>query len=497
MVKDKIYFYQADTADQITHQLQVDSFKDRKGRDDYYLNEGINKCDTCRGGVLTKLTGDSIFYRVDEPFFWQRRMDYRLGAYRFSGKHDFQVKPYKALDSSWLFRTDADQPGVDSITARIDSTYEVNLFGSTDSVKQIRLSDGRTIQLTKQHGILAFPGFEADVRYKLKGVRSDTSKGKTFAFRSTYDFEPGDVFHYRITDGSKGDNIYLGSEKQIRILDKMLGDTTLTYRVAIATLEKSRVSASDTLFALRRDTTTWHFRPRQELPYDPKGAPAIHDKAHVHPREAVGGATLKDEDPIPGQNFFYYYGCRFSRDAQNRLTKTIGGYKPFNDSVPKYLKQMASDSGAAGLGFYQVKKYVDGYYKKQFKRGLGLTDFYINSDLRESYRIQMTGYVKAGDTVGTVYSDLEAREGRTGRTEHNAPRLHLYPNPVHHSLTIANLSAAQPAKLRLFNQMGQVVQTQTTRGTQTQLNVDELEPGLYILKIEDGEQVRQRKVLKR
>jgi hypothetical protein len=45
--------------------------------------------------------------------------------------------------------------------------------------------------------------------------------------------------------------------------------------------------------------------------------------------------------------------------------------------------------------------------------------------------------------------------------------------------------------------MGQVVQTQTTRGTQTQLNVDELEPGLYILKIEDGEQVRQRKVLKR
>lgn len=488
--KDKLYFYQADTADHITHQLQVDSVKDRKGRDIKYLNMGLEKCDTCQG--LTRITGDEIFYRIDEPFFWQRSVEYFRNAYYFYGHYDFKLNPYSPVDSPWRFRTDTS-----GITAHIDSVYEASVLGRADSIKRIQVSNGKTITLTKRHGILAFPAFEGDVHYRLKGVRGDTSRGKTFAFRNTYDFQPGDVFCYRIGDGSKGDNIYLGSDKQVRILDKTPGKRTLTYTVATATLEKSRISATDTLFALRRDTTTWQFKPKQQLPYEPKGAPRIHDQAHLHPQEAIGGATLKDEDPIPDENFTFYYGCRFTLDTNDRLTKILGGEKPFNDSVPTYLKQLASDPSKPWYGFYPVRKYVNGYYKKQFKRGLGLTDFYVNTDLRESYRIEMIGYVKQGDTVGTVYSDLQAREGRTGREAISRPAIQCYPNPVQQTLYLKNLSPAQTAELRLYNQMGQLVSQRRRKGGNAHLSLEGLKPGLYILRIKDGQKLIQRKVLKR
>lgn len=491
--EDKLYFYQADTADHITHQLQVDSTRDRKGRDIYFLNVSMTTCDTCDAyDTLTKLTGDSTFYRVDEPFFWQRSMDYFRGAYYFYGNHDFKLELQKPIDSQWTFRTDSN-----NVTARIDSVYSTELFGTTDSVKRIRTSNGKTVKVSKNYGFLTFPGFKAGIQYQLKGVQGEASKGTTFGFRSIYDFEPGDVLHYLIEDESEGDNIYLGSNKQVRILNKTAKDTTLVYQVAMATLEKSRVSATDTLFTLRQDTVTWRFRLGKALPYEPRGFPAIYDRANVHPGEALGSATIRDQDPIPDQNDIFHLGCRLSTDRHNRLTKTIGGEQPFDDSTAKYLKQMSGDPQSLLYKFYQVKKYIGGYYKKQFKRGLGLTDFYLNFNKRESYRMELIGYVKQGDTTGTVYADLEAREGSTGREAVSKPEVHLYPNPVQQTLHLENLSLNQPAEVRIYNQMGQVVRRSTVRSPTAQLDMSPFNPGIYLIKLQGNDQVIRQKVIKR
>lgn len=109
----------------------------------------------------------------------------------------------------------------------------------------------------------------------------------------------------------------------------------------------------------------------------------------------------------------------------------------------------------------------------------------------------MIGYVKQGDTVGTVYSDLQAREGRTGREAVSRPAVQCYPNPVQQTLYLTNLSPAQVAEVRVINQTGQVVQAKAVRGPEAQLTMHSLDPGMYVVRIREDERLLRKKVIKR
>ena len=491
--KDKVYYYQADTADHLTHQLQVDSVRTGDDSKVHFLNLKLDECDTCGGGILTRLTGDTAFYRVDYPFFWQRQMADSSAddLHYFFGFEDFALAPHKALDSSWQFRLFSD------VTAQIDSVYEAKLFGTTDSVKRMVTANKDTFEVSKNHGIITFPNLNNDVSYHLKGIRDSVLSGKGFGFRAVYDFNTGDAFQYEITDSSEEDNLYLGATMQIHILEKTVTAEGFSYKAAIGTLEKTRISNTDTVKGLNWDTTTLTFTRGGKLPYDIKNFPDIHDQSEAYPNQALLESNIKDKNPIPGENTIFRLGCLLSVDSQGRVAKTIGGEPPINDR-PYYPRQLESDPFEVSVGFFTAATYIGGYYKKAFKEGLGLTHFYVQYKLRESFRLDMTGYVKGDDTFGTFYANLEDRERMLKRSAPSGiSNIRLYPNPVQHTLHITNLSPAQTAEIRLYNQMGQLVSRHRQKGEKAHLTLEGLEPGLYILRIKDGQKLIQRKVLKR
>ena len=489
---DKVYYYQADTADHLTHQLQVDSVQRGDGSKVQFLNLKLDECDTCGGGALTRLTGDTTFYRVDYPFFWQRQVidSTANDFYYFAGFEDFVLAPHKPLNSTWQFRLFRD------VSAQIDSVYETSLFGTTDSVKRMVVANRDTFEISKNHGIITFPNLTNNISYHLKGIRDSFLRGKGFGFRAVYDFNPGDAFQYEITDSSEEDNLYLGATKQIHILEKTVTSDGFSYKAAIGTLEKTRISNTDTIKGLSWDTTTLTFKRGGELPYDIKNFPVIHDQSEAYPNQAILEKKIQDKNPIPGDNTIFRLGCLLSVDSQGRVAKTIGGEPPINDR-PYYPRQLESNPFEFTVGFYTAAGYIGGYYKKAFKEGLGLTEFYVQYKLKESFRLEMTGYVKGNDTTGTFYPDLEDRERLLNRSKPgDREKVKVYPNPVQQNLRINKLSTAQAARVRVLNQTGQVMKELSIKGSKGHVTFNRLKPGLYVVQIQDGQQLLRRKVIK-
>ena len=66
-----------------------------------------------------------------------------------------------------------------------------------DSVKEIGLSNGDIIKLSKNYGLLQFPGAGSDT-YNLKGIEGVNPIGEqTLSSHDIYDFQVGDVLQYR------------------------------------------------------------------------------------------------------------------------------------------------------------------------------------------------------------------------------------------------------------------------------------------------------------
>jgi hypothetical protein len=482
VVKDKLYFYQADTSNHLTHQIQVDSAFTRNGHQVRLLNTGLHRCDTCSPGDLPVVGNpgrfrDTAYYHLDHAFFWQRKVVDSNGRYYFYGNQDFVIAPNQPEDSAWLFQPET------GLTARIDSAYQAPIFGKLDSVKRIKLSSGATMRLTKNHGILLFPDVKQKISYRLKGIQDSSRHGTTFGFRAIYDFEVGDVFQYKARGLADPQQRYEKTISRLRIKDKKVRGDTFIYQVAA----KNLVDYGRTKLLSSR--TNWlKFYPGGRLPYTSQYESVGFDQANRFPGEAIQGSEYREAEPVfRSSEKALATSCRITVDSNGRLTKTLGRMAP--GKTPNFYLRVRDS-------IYQTQGNVSGQYVKRFKKGLGLIyhDFFF---FETGSSRKLMGYVKGSDTVGTIYSDQKFKRLATGISHSQRPSIQTYPNPVRQNLYIANLMPGQTAEIRVYNQMGQVVKTQTTHRTRAQLGMAELEPGLYILKIEDGEQVRQRKVLKR
>lgn len=474
--KDQVYYYQADTADHITHQLQVDSTYSRNGNQVQVLNTGLQRCDTCSADNLPVVGDpgriDTVYYHIDHPFFWQRTVVDSQNRYYFYGNRDFILAPDAPKETTWPFRPDT------SVTARIDSTYQTSVFGRTDSVKRIRLSSGQTLLLTKNHGIMEFPAVQDGIHYQLTGIKSDTNRmGNTFGFKEIYDWQVGDVFQYKYDPFPRPRDFYRGSTTKREILEKNISTNKVTYKVESKEL-KSVKYRSGTREALVVDTSYIKF--------------TTNSLGDCYPGEVLQNSDIDDWGlpPLRSEDSNMVTRCRLTVDSNGRLTKTIGAKRNFSDRPINYYKQ------ARGT-IHQAQGSVNGDYGKQFKEGLGLTSHYQFYFEAGSYR-KLIGYMKGDSTVGKVLSDQRIRErddvGVSGALE--SPTI-VYPNPVQRTLHLENLSPAHAAEIRLYNQMGQRVRQYQQAGAKARINTAGLEPGLYILKIQDGSDFIQRKVLKR
>ena len=473
--KDKTYYYQADTANHITHQLQVDSTYSRNGNQVQVLNTGLQRCDTCSADnlpVVGELRDiDTIYYHIDHPFFWQRKVVDSQNRYYFYGNRDFILAPDAPKDSTWPFR-----PG-GNVTASIDSVYQTSIFGRSDSVKRIRLSSGQTLRLTKNHGILAFPKVQDGVRYRLTGIGCAKQLGNTLSFKAIYDFQVGDVFQYEYNPFPRPRELYRGSITKKEILEKDAGPDTLAYKVESKGLRK--ILGGREYFGV--DTSYTEIKPNGFNNCYPG---EVFTKADSLGTSRTAPPLYPNPDTVK-----IVTSCQLTVGSNGRLTKTIG-HRGYGSGPLNYYRQVKGS-------IYLAQSDVRGSYSKTFKEGLGLTShgwfiFEIGSSK------QLTGYVKGNETVGKVLSDKRMRERAYSSVSiPSEDAVKAYPNPVQQTLYLENLSPAQTAELRLYNQMGQLVSQRRRKGGKAHLSLEGLEPGLYILRIKDGQNLIQRKVLKR
>ena len=129
--------YQIDTASYISNTLWIDSVKIIGSDSVFYLNKIVLDCFDC------PWTFDPLieFKIANQGQFLQERIIKKEpDVYRFEGKRTFTLKTHFALNESWTF----DSTG--NVVATVVDIFEDEIFGETDSLKTIQLSNGAKVR---------------------------------------------------------------------------------------------------------------------------------------------------------------------------------------------------------------------------------------------------------------------------------------------------------------------------------------------------------------
>ena len=198
------YNYQTAGAPLITNVLFADSFKLIGSDTIYYLNRIVQK-----PNYITSY--DTVLKNL--PQFFQKQIRRSGdGTYVFSidsgydrfNPDTFVIEAFANVNDNWLYDTTA------NITATVTSQTLQILFGTTDSVKQINLSTGDSILLSKSFGIVGFPSDtltatgKTPMYYNLSGIETRGIGDSVINFWSIYNFNVGDVFIYQENDEGGG-----------------------------------------------------------------------------------------------------------------------------------------------------------------------------------------------------------------------------------------------------------------------------------------------------
>jgi hypothetical protein len=215
----KTYHYKLDTATAITHSITVDSVELVNSDSVFYLNRIMTKCDTCPNGDYL-----GIALRNQPQFLMRKMTKISDNQYLFSDTATFEIRPQSALYDVWVFDS------VLEINATIYFSGVTQVFGVTDSVKYIGLSNGKTIKISKNHGILEFPA-PNDKVYRLVGVEGTVELGECLPnFWDFFSYEVGDVIQLKDEHEGWGDSHSLyETTRKLTIISKNINNETITY----------------------------------------------------------------------------------------------------------------------------------------------------------------------------------------------------------------------------------------------------------------------------
>ena len=146
--------YSVDTVGLITRTLRVDSVKVVNGDSLFYLNRIVTGCDTC---------SDTAYRLCNQATFLGKEMVKKAGGlFWFRSPGSLVVKSFANTGQTWLYDT------LNNIQAQVVQKSFEPVFGINDSIKQIQLSNGKTLLLSKSFGFIQFQ--ESGMDYQLEGI---------------------------------------------------------------------------------------------------------------------------------------------------------------------------------------------------------------------------------------------------------------------------------------------------------------------------------------
>ncbi len=450
------YHYRNTDSTYITNTIFVDSFQVSGTDTIFFLNTVGTSCDSCN---LTPDYDPVGYFLINQPQFLQRTTIKTDSCFIFSDTVNFQLFSNANEGFSWLFNT------TDSISATIISSYPATTFGISDSVKVIALSTNDTIILSKNFGIKYFSSPYNLNKYELVGIeRSNDTLGIHFPdFWDFYNFNVGDVFQYSYQ--YNGPDVSDNELYKITILTKQISNDSLIYFAHKVGHKQSLYFGIYNEYSYTYDTTLIFVN-------NPDSFPNLYNGQLCTETDTYEGYTGFDEN--------YIISTCFLDTTDNLTTKHNYCNNCYtSDSYQIYFPVLFSDLyyNYTSSNIYEFK---DDSYNYIFKEGLGNTKKEIS--IFEQYtNFELVGYVKNGDTTGTVYSDGYM----TGINNFNNPKQHIfvYPNPAKNKLTV--ITNASQQKLTITNMVGQIVfEKNITNQGKTDLDISSLSMGIYLLRID-------------
>ena len=413
-----------------------------------------------------------IVLRNQPQFFGKYLVKQQYGFYLIGDPYNYTIYAYGDLGESWSFT------GTSGISAEVTSLFTESVFGVTDSVKVISLSDGNEIKLTKNFGILQFPDFENGGYFELVGIQ-DTEFGESVpGFWEIYDFEVGDVFQYTGEVGG-GSSMYIDYyTKKYTIEAKIIQDDQINYSIfgyrngyywdlgsPWNSYGYSEVIEEDVIYNLEDD----HY-------------------INLYPNQIT---RLWDGWCSQSYDENTYAKCKIYKDTNQVIKKQVGfkfkeGYgntigelyaipNEFTDTLLRFIEPFPPE-GAIGI---------------TIKKNLGITEF-IAYYFEDQDLFQLEGYIKNGDTVGTITPDSLLFSSI--KDERDLEDIRPYPNPAKEQITFLNLQIGKNPGLsiHLLGLDGKFVQEFQPNNQTNSFSVSDLKPGLYIYTITQNQEIIKR-----
>lgn len=417
--------------------------------------------------VIQSLEDPNYFIRNKEQFLQKKMLIKGNGVYTFTDPRTFHLNTNAKTGESWAFVDD-------SLTAYVERIEDSLVFGISDSVKLITLKKegipiNKRIVLSKKFGILEFPDFQTDHKFELISFQGDSLGEDIVNFYDVFNFNVGDVFqysHYEV-DPSVGDiATYI---KKYTISSKIAEDSLFKYTI-------NGIESGSVYNVFDHTTYSYAYTFIRALNYN-------YSNSHFVNR-------FPNEFLIMPNCWSYV-----SIDENVYTTITLG----INSNELKYKRIGLSMNQSKGKLFYLEELNSDTLVQcdQDFYDAEGTVGITAIETLGyTSYRLEwwegektyyLSGYIKDGDTIGIITEDdiLLSDNFNNGRAT-NAPM--IFPSPFHRILTIKwNEPVSEKWKIIFFDLNGKVVAMFESNQQHFEANLTHLQPGLYLYKIIDSE----------
>jgi hypothetical protein len=368
------------------------------------------------------------------------------GDFLFQGTDTLLLKPQASLNDFWYFN--------DIITATVIDIKADTIWNTPDSIKTILLSNSDTIRLSLNFGLLQFPDPDSTGLYcTLLGLQKENNTWglRTPDFWDAYEFNVGDVLMYQCEEsafqGCVGSNFH-----KIRIIQKTILSNGFTYdyiKLWGAGDYHSCISNCYTAFP-NSGTVTF-----------------LNDNVGYygfHPNE-FGFTKDSTTSPFFSESNFL---CFTSLNADSQIVKHL----------------IVNDHSCIQTDSTFFTNYL-GYYR--YEPMLGFTDFGY-SGFENAFLTNLIGYIKNGDTVGTILPDGSLYHMNTNRIEKN---VHNFVAWVENPANIPQIHLKlreipiETIEISLYNSNGIKILVQNLFSEESEFRIDvpNIPSGIYVLRL--------------
>lgn len=184
------YDFKRTSEDFVQHIIEVENFAVAGTDTTFTLALWAAPCNTCPTTGTSPCDLDFRHFPGKPQFLMRTATHLGSGVYQFSDTATFIIHSRAKLGDMWSFNatTNAEVTNVDTQT----------VLGTLDSVKEISLSSGFQIILSKSNGFVRFPDFFGIDYYELTGSVGSDIKGNPFpTWRELFLVEKGSRYEYK------------------------------------------------------------------------------------------------------------------------------------------------------------------------------------------------------------------------------------------------------------------------------------------------------------